>query len=75
LRDCPRLRRDQIPQRVGGVITADAIFVRDTADAPERVLIAGEAGKVEFAGFSPEGTHLLFVRTIDGFGFFLSPIP
>jgi dipeptidyl aminopeptidase/acylaminoacyl peptidase len=45
---------------------SDAIFVRDTPDAPERVLIPGKAGKVEFSGFSPDGTRLLFVRTIDG---------
>jgi len=46
--------------------TSDTIFVRDTIDALERVLIAGEAGKVDCAGFSPDGTRLLFVRTIDG---------
>jgi Tol biopolymer transport system component len=46
--------------------TPEAILVRDTVDAPERVLIGAEAGKVEFAGFSPDGTRLLFVRTIDG---------
>jgi hypothetical protein len=46
--------------------TSNAILVRDTAVAPERVLIGGEAGKVEFAGFSPDGTRLLFVRSING---------
>jgi Tol biopolymer transport system component len=46
--------------------TSEAIFVRDTVAAPERVLIGAQAGKVEFAGFSPDGTRLLFVRTIDG---------
>jgi Tol biopolymer transport system component len=45
---------------------SDAIYARDTADAPERVLIDGEAGNVSFAGFSRDGTRLLFVRTIAG---------
>lgn len=45
---------------------SDAILVRDTIDGPERVLIGAEAGKVNFAGFSRDGTRLLFTRTIGG---------
>ena len=45
---------------------ADAIYARDTVDAPERVLIGSEGGKVSFAGFSPDGTRMAFVRTTDG---------
>jgi hypothetical protein len=45
---------------------SDAIFVRDTADAPERVLVGSEGGKVSFAGFSPDGTQMSFSRTIAG---------
>lgn len=44
---------------------SDVVYARDAADAPERVLIGGEGGKVEFAGFSPDGTRMLFVRTIE----------
>jgi len=49
---------------------ADAIYVRDTVDAPERVLMGSEGGKVKFAGFSPDGTRMAFVRTIDGSDYF-----
>jgi Tol biopolymer transport system component len=45
---------------------SDAILVRDTVDGPERVLIGAEAGKVNFAGFSPDGTRMLFSRTMAG---------
>jgi Tol biopolymer transport system component len=45
---------------------ADAIYARDAVDAPERVLVGSEEGKVNFAGFSPDGTRLLFVRTMAG---------
>jgi TolB protein len=45
---------------------SDAIYARDTVDAPERVLVGSEGGRVNFAGFSPDGTRLLFARTIDG---------
>ena len=45
---------------------SDTIYARDTVDAPERVLIGGERGKVSFAGFSRDGTRVLFSRTIAG---------
>jgi len=45
---------------------SDAIYARDTVDGPERVLIGSEGGKIKFAGFSPDGTRLSFVRTIAG---------
>ena len=45
---------------------ADAIYARDTADAPQRVLIGNEHGAVRFAGFSPDGMSMAFVRTTDG---------
>ena len=45
---------------------SDAIFVRDTVDGSERVLIGAGAGHVDFAGFSRDGTRLLFFRTIGG---------
>ena len=45
---------------------SDAILVRDTVDAPERVLISAEVGRVNFAGFSPDGTRMLFSRTMAG---------
>jgi Tol biopolymer transport system component len=45
---------------------SDAIFVRDTVEGSERVLIGAEAGHVDFAGFSRDGTRLLYFRTIGG---------
>ena len=45
---------------------SDAIYVRDTVDAPERVLIGSEGGAVGFAGFSPDGTRILFTRIMAG---------
>jgi Tol biopolymer transport system component len=45
---------------------SDAIFARDTVDGPERVLIDAGAGHVDFAGFSRDGTRLLYFRTIGG---------
>jgi Tol biopolymer transport system component len=44
----------------------DAIYARDTVDGPERVLVGGEGGPVGFAGFSPDGTRMLFTRTMGG---------
>jgi dipeptidyl aminopeptidase/acylaminoacyl peptidase len=49
---------------------ADAIYARDTVDAPEHVLIGSEGGKVSFAGFSPDGTQMAFTRTVDGSDYF-----
>jgi dipeptidyl aminopeptidase/acylaminoacyl peptidase len=45
---------------------SDAILVRDTVDGPERVLVGSERGSVNFAGFSPDGTRMLFSRTMAG---------
>jgi Tol biopolymer transport system component len=45
---------------------SDAILVRDNVDGPERVLVGSERGRVSFAGFSPDGTRLLFFRTMSG---------
>jgi hypothetical protein len=45
---------------------SDAIYARDAVDAPERVLVGSEGGRVNFAGFSPDGTRLLFSRTMAG---------
>jgi len=45
---------------------ADAIYARETVDGPQRVLIGNERGAIRFAGFSPDGTQMAFVRTTDG---------
>ena len=47
-------------------LRSDAIYTRDTVDGLERVLVGNEGGKVKFAGFSPDGTRLSFIRTITG---------
>ena len=44
----------------------DAVYVRDAVDAPERVLIGGDGTKNGFAGFSPDGTKVLFTRNEAG---------
>jgi Tol biopolymer transport system component len=43
-----------------------AIYARDTVDAPERVLVGSEGGDVNLSGFSPDGTRMLFSRTVAG---------
>ena len=43
---------------------SDAIFVRDTVDGSERVLVGAEGGHVDFAGFSRDGTRLLYFREV-----------
>jgi len=45
---------------------SDAIYVRDTVDGPERLLVGSDGGPVNFAGFSPDGTRMLFVRSMAG---------
>jgi WD40-like Beta Propeller Repeat len=51
---------------------SDAIYTRTTLDAPEHVLVGGPGRKVGFAGFSPDGTQLLYVETVGGDSFLMA---
>lgn len=49
----------------------DAIYARDSITAPERLLVGGDGTKVGFWGYSPDGTRVLFQRTIEGFDYLM----
>lgn len=43
----------------------DAIYARDSITSPERLLIGGDGTRNGFWGFSPDGTKILFQRTMN----------
>jgi hypothetical protein len=43
---------------------SDAIYTRTTMDAPEQLLVGGPGRKVGFAGYSPDGTQILYVESV-----------
>lgn len=70
--------RQQVPPPFGparnGPLTYtqnDAIYARDTITAPERLLVGGDGTKVGFLGYSPDGTKILFQRTVTGLDYLM----
>ena len=49
----------------------DAIYVRDSITAPEKILVGGDGLKYGFWGFSPDGTKMLFQKTDQGFDYLM----
>jgi TolB protein len=44
----------------------DAIYTRDSIAGAEKLLVGGDGLKYGFWGFSPDGTRMLYQKTVDG---------